>query len=26
MPLPLMTGLVFAQFGYWIGLIGMKRG
>jgi F0F1-type ATP synthase assembly protein I len=26
MPLPLMTGLVFAQFGYWVGLIGMKRG
>jgi F0F1-type ATP synthase assembly protein I len=26
MPLPLMAGLVFAQFGYWIGLIGMKRG
>ena len=26
MPLPLMAGLVFAQFGYWVGLIGMKRG
>ena len=26
LPLPLLTGLVFAQFGYWIGLIGMKRG
>ncbi|MDB6083541.1 MAG: hypothetical protein JWN43_1422 [Gammaproteobacteria bacterium] len=25
-PLPLMTGLVFAQFGYWVGLVGMKRG
>ncbi|MDP9013634.1 MAG: ATP synthase subunit I [Pseudomonadota bacterium] len=25
-PLPLMAGLVFAQFGYWVGLIGMKRG
>lgn len=25
-PLPLMTGLAFAQFGYWFGLIGMKRG
>jgi F0F1-type ATP synthase assembly protein I len=25
-PLPLMTGLVFAQFGYWFGLVGMKRG
>ena len=25
MPLPLMVGLVFAQFGYWIGLMG-KRG
>ena len=24
--LPLMAGLVFAQFGYWVGLIGMKRG
>ena len=24
--LPLLTGLVFGQFGYWIGLIGMKRG
>jgi len=25
MPLPLMAGLVFAQFGYWLGLLG-KRG
>ncbi|GAC1303888.1 MAG: hypothetical protein NVSMB10_06320 [Steroidobacteraceae bacterium] len=25
-PMPLLTGLVVAQFGYWIGLIGMKRG
>ena len=25
-PLPLLTGLVFGQFGYWIGLVGMKRG
>jgi F0F1-type ATP synthase assembly protein I len=25
-PLPLMTGLVVAQFGYWFGLVGMKRG
>lgn len=25
-PLPLLTGLVFTQFGYWIGMIGMKRG
>jgi F0F1-type ATP synthase assembly protein I len=25
-PLPLMTGLVFVQFGYWFGLVGMKRG
>jgi F0F1-type ATP synthase assembly protein I len=25
-PLPLMVGLVFAQFGYWFGLVGMKRG
>jgi len=24
-PLPLMAGLVFAQFGYWVGLVGMKR-
>jgi F0F1-type ATP synthase assembly protein I len=24
-PLPLMTGLVFAQFGYWAGMVGMKR-
>jgi F0F1-type ATP synthase assembly protein I len=26
MPLPLMTGLVFTQFGYWIGMIALKRG
>jgi F0F1-type ATP synthase assembly protein I len=26
LPLPLMTGLVIAQFGYWAGLAGMKRG
>jgi F0F1-type ATP synthase assembly protein I len=26
MPLPLVTGLAVAQFGYWLGLIGMKRG
>jgi F0F1-type ATP synthase assembly protein I len=25
MPLPLMAGLIFAQFGYWVGLVG-KRG
>jgi F0F1-type ATP synthase assembly protein I len=25
-PLPLLTGLVFAQVGYWFGLVGMKRG
>jgi F0F1-type ATP synthase assembly protein I len=25
-PLPLLTGLVLAQIGYWVGLIGMKRG
>ena len=24
-PLPLMTGLVIAQFGYWFGLIGMTK-
>jgi len=24
-PLPLMTGLVFAQFGYWAGMVGLKR-
>ena len=24
-PLPLMAGLVFAQFGYWVGMVGMKR-
>jgi F0F1-type ATP synthase assembly protein I len=26
LPLPLMTGLVVAQFGHWAGLMGMKRG
>ena len=26
MPLPLMAGLVVAQFGYWVGMIWMKRG
>jgi F0F1-type ATP synthase assembly protein I len=26
MPLPLLTGLVFAQFGYWIGMFLQKRG
>jgi F0F1-type ATP synthase assembly protein I len=26
LPLPLLTGLIFGQFGYWFGLIGMKRG
>ena len=26
LPLPLITGLVVAQFGYWFGLVGMKRG
>jgi F0F1-type ATP synthase assembly protein I len=25
-PLPLLTGLAFTQFGYWIGMIGLKRG
>ncbi len=25
-PLPLIVGLIVAQFGYWFGLIGMKRG
>ena len=25
-PLPFMTGLVGAQFGYWLGLVGSKRG
>ncbi len=25
-PLPLLAGLVLAQFGYWFGLVGMKRG
>lgn len=25
-PLPLMIGLVVAQFCYWVGLIGLKRG
>jgi F0F1-type ATP synthase assembly protein I len=24
-PLPLMSGLVFTQFGYWVGMVGMKR-
>ena len=26
LPLPLLTGLAVAQFGYWFGLVGMKRG
>ncbi len=25
-PLPLLLGLIVAQFGYWLGLVGMKRG
>ncbi len=25
-PLPLLLGLIVAQFGYWFGLVGMKRG
>jgi ATP synthase I chain len=25
-PMPLLVGLAFTQFGYWVGLIGMKRG
>jgi F0F1-type ATP synthase assembly protein I len=25
-PLPLMVGLIAAQFSYWFGLVGMKRG
>ena len=25
-PLPLVTGVAVAQFGYWAGLVGMKRG
>ena len=25
-PLPLLTGLAVAQFGYWFALVGMKRG
>ena len=25
-PLPLLTGLAVGQFGYWFGLVGMKRG
>ncbi len=25
-PLPLLAGLAFTQFGYWIGMIGSKRG
>ncbi len=24
-PLPLLAGLVFAQFGYWAGMVAMKR-
>lgn len=26
LPLPLLTGLICAQFAYWLGLVGMKRG
>jgi F0F1-type ATP synthase assembly protein I len=26
MPLPLMTGLMIAQFGYWVGMFMQKRG
>jgi F0F1-type ATP synthase assembly protein I len=26
MPLPLLAGLAFTQFGYWVGMIGLKRG
>jgi F0F1-type ATP synthase assembly protein I len=26
MPLPLLVGLVLAQFGYWIGMVTLKRG
>ena len=26
LPLPLLTGLVIAQFGYWIGMVTLKRG
>jgi len=25
-PLPLLVGLIVAQFSYWLGLLGMKRG
>jgi F0F1-type ATP synthase assembly protein I len=25
-PLPLLAGLIFAQFGYWLGLVRWKRG
>ena len=25
-PLPLLVGLIMAQFGYWFGLVGTKRG
>jgi F0F1-type ATP synthase assembly protein I len=25
-PLPLLTGFAVAQFGHWLGLVGMKRG
>ncbi len=25
-PLPLLAGLAFTQFGYWMGMIGLKRG
>lgn len=25
-PLPLLVGLIVAQFAYWVGLVGMKRG
>lgn len=25
-PLPLLSGLIVAQFGYWFALVGMKRG
>jgi F0F1-type ATP synthase assembly protein I len=26
LPMPLLTGLIVGQFGYWFGLIGKKRG
>ena len=26
LPLPLLTGLVIAQFGYWMGMVTLKRG